>query len=257
MGRTLADLTLKLTRELSALEARCSKEVDEAEKSRDAALGKIGSLETALERYQQGLAKAKDDQWKSVQKANEIRDREIQAAEDARQPALLRQERKYQSARAAALRAREDALLSARKKREAALRQAGEAPLLEQYSRRKAADRAYEEAVMDARESYQVAIERARLAFQSALQEVLEDERLALDKANREADRMISNAAVTYERAVAQEEARMRNEAARNEEARRIQEQHDRKISQVLKSCERRKEALFRKFSQERKRLKS
>jgi hypothetical protein len=256
VGRTLADLTLKLARELSALETRCAKEVDRAEKSRDAALKKTGFLGTALERYHQGLAKAKDDQWKAVQKANEIRDREIQAAEDARQPALLRQERKYRDARVKAERARDDKLRSAKKKREAALRRARERPLLEQHALRKAADRAYEEAVLDARESYQLTVERARLTFRSALQEVLEDERLAIDKANRKADRMISSAAVTYERAKAREEARLRNEAARDENARRVQEEHDRKIFQVLKGCERRKEALFRKFSQERKRLK-
>ena len=257
MGRTLADLTLKLTRELSALEARCAKEVDEAEKSRDAALTKIGFLDDALKRYHQGLSKAKHDQWRSVQKANDIRDREIQAAQDTRQPALLRQERKHRGAMARALRAREDALRAAKKKRDAALRKARDRPLLQHHSLRKAANRAFEETVLDARESYQIAIERARLAFQSALQEVLEDERLALDKATRKADRTVSNAAVTYERAVAQEEARMRNAAMKDDGARRIQEQYDRELSQMLKGCGGRKEALFRKFSQDLKRLKS
>ena len=257
MGRTLADLTLMLTRELSALEARCTKEVDEAEKSRGAALTKIGFLDDELKRYHQGLSKAKHDQWRSVQKANEIRDREFQAAEDARQPALVRQERKYRGATARALRTREDALRAAKKKREAALRKARGRPLLQHHALRKAADRAFEDAVLDARESYQIAIERARLASQSALQEVLEKERLALDKATRKADRVVSNAAVTYERAVAREEARMRNAALKDDEARRIQEQHDRTLSQILKGCGHRKEALFRKFSQDLKRLKS
>ena len=257
MGTTLADLTLKLTRGLSSLQARCTKELDQAEKSRAAALTKIGFLDGALKRYHQGLSKAKDSQWKSVQKANEIRDREIQTAEDARQPALLRQERKYRGAMAKALRTREDALRAAKKKREEALRKVRERPLLQHHTLRKAADRAFEEAVLDARESYQIAIERARLVFQSALQEVLEDERLALDKATRKADRMVSNAAVTYERAVAQEEARMRTAAMKDDEARRIQEQHDRKLFQILKGCDRKKEALFRKFSQDLKRVKS
>ena len=256
MGRTLADLTLELTRGLSSLEARCAREVDRAHQSRDAALSKIDSLQAALERYHRDMAKAKDDQWKVVQKANEIRDREMEAVEEARQPALLRLERKHQGTRAAALRAREDALRSAKKKREAALRQARERPLLQQHALRRKADRDFEDAVLEAREAYQISIERARLAFQSSLQEVLEDERLDLDKAQRKADRMISSAAVDYERAIAQAEARMRQEASRNDEARSAQEDHDRKISDVLKGCERRKEALFRKFSQERKRLK-
>ena len=257
MARTLADLTLKLTRELSAHERRCAKEVDEAEKSRDAALKKIGSLETELKRYHQGLSKAKDDQWKAVQKANEIRDREMQTIEDGRWPAMLREERKHRRAKAQALRVKEDALRNAKKKREAALRKARERPLWEHYGLRKAADRAYEEAVLNARETYQTAIERARLAFQSVLQELLEEERVALDEATRKADRMVSNAAVTYERAVAQEEAKMRSAAGQDDRARAIQEEYDRKLSGTLRACERRKDALFRKFSQDRKRLKS
>lgn len=257
MARTLADLTLRLSRELSAHEKRCAKEINEAEKSRDAALMKIGSLETELKRYHQSLSKAKDDQWKAVQKANEIRDREIQTVEDGRWPAMLREERKYRRAKAQALRVKEEDLRKAKKKREQALRKARERPLLQQHALRRAADRAYEDAVVEARESYQIAIERARLAFQSALQELLEDERVALDKAIRKADRMDSNAAVSYERAVAQEEVRMRSAASQDDGARRVQEEYDRKISRILRACERRKEALFRKFSQDRKRLKS
>jgi len=110
VARTLADLTLKLTRELSAHEARCAKEVEQAEKSRDAALMKVGSLQSSLKRYHQGLSKAKDDQWKSVQKANEIRDTESHATVEARRQALLLQERKHTRDRAEALQGREDAL---------------------------------------------------------------------------------------------------------------------------------------------------
>jgi len=68
---------------------------------------------------------------------------------------------------------------------------------------------------------------------------------------------MISSAAVAYQRAVAQEEARMRSEAIQDDKARLVQEDFDRQLSQILKGCDRRKEALFRKFSQDRKRLKS
>ena len=86
MARTLADLTLRLTRELSMLQARCAKEVDQVERSRDRALAKIGSLEGALKRYDAGLAKAKETQWKAAQKANDIRDKETSASEEARGP---------------------------------------------------------------------------------------------------------------------------------------------------------------------------
>jgi len=149
VARTLADLTLKLTRELSAHEARCAKEVEQAEKSRDAALMKVGSLQSSLKRYHQGLSKAKDDQWKSVQKANEIRDKESHATAEARRQALLLQERKHARDRAEALQVREDALRLARTKREAALRAARERPLSQHYALRKAADRAFEEAVQN------------------------------------------------------------------------------------------------------------
>jgi hypothetical protein len=256
VARRLADLTLRLTRELSALEARCAKERDEAEKSRDRALMKFDSAQGILKRYQQGLAKAKDAQLKSIQKANDIRDKEIRSAEDHRTPALAARERKYRQAKVKAMRKREEAIRKAKAKRKAALAKARGRPLPEQRAILKAADRAFEEAEQEARERYQSSIEGARLALQSAVRDVLDDERQAVEAATQKADRMISNAAVVYERAVARVEASMRGELAKVPEARKIQEKYDRRLSQILASCDRKKEALFRKFTADRKRLK-
>ncbi len=66
---------------------------------------------------------------------------------------------------------------------------------------------------------------------------------------------MVSNSAVAYQRAVAHEEARMRSQTSKDTKARRVQEQFDRRLSQILTGCDRRKEALFRNFSQDRKQL--
>jgi hypothetical protein len=68
---------------------------------------------------------------------------------------------------------------------------------------------------------------------------------------------MITSSVVAYERAVAGEEGRMRSELAKNPEARKILESYDRRFLEGRKSCERKREALFRKFTQDRKKLKA
>ena len=257
MARTLADLTLKLTRELSALEARCAKEVEQVERTRDGALAKIGSLEGALKRYDAGLAKAKQTQWKAVHKANESRDRATRAAEAARRPNMSKRERAYRKAKAWALRDRDIALRNAKAIRQTARRKTRGRPLSQHRAIRRAADRAFEQAVQKAREVYQTTLEDERFAYQLALEEILERERHTIEEATRKADRAIPNAAIAYERVLAREEAKLRRQTSKHGHARRIQEQYDRKLSQILKGCDRKKDALFRKFSQDRKKLKA
>ncbi len=168
MARTLADLTLKLTRELSTLEARCAKEVEQVELTRDVALAKIGSLEGALKRYDAELAKAKETQRKAMQKANEIRDRAIRAAETTRRPKMSKGERRYRQAKTVALRDRDIALRNAEAIRQTARRKTRGRPLSQHRAIRRAADRAFEQAVQKAREIYQTTLEKARFVYQSA-----------------------------------------------------------------------------------------
>ncbi len=165
MARTLADLTLRLTREFSALEARCAKEVEQVERTRDGALAKIDSLEGALKRYDAGLAKAKQTQWKAVQKANESRDRATRAAEAARRPNMSKQERAYRKAKAWALRDRDIALRNAKAIRQTARRKTRGRPLSQHRAIRRAADRAFEQAVQKAREVYQTTLEKERFCL--------------------------------------------------------------------------------------------
>ena len=58
MARTLADLTLKLSQDLSDLEARCTKKMDEVEEERDSALMEIADARKALENMGEVLAAA-------------------------------------------------------------------------------------------------------------------------------------------------------------------------------------------------------
>ena len=84
MARTLADLTLKLSQDLSDLEDRSTRKMDEVEAARDGALLEISPARKALEDRNRCLAKVKATQLKDVQKANEIRDKEIRSAEEKR-----------------------------------------------------------------------------------------------------------------------------------------------------------------------------
>ena len=86
---------------------------------------------------------------------------------------------------------------------------------------------------------------------------ILEDERLAVEKATLKADHVVSNAAVAYEQAMALEEPRMRRQTSKDEKVSGVQEQFDLRLSQILRNCDRRKEVFFRKFSQDCKKLKA
>ena len=122
---------------------------------------------------------------------------------------------------------------------------------------RRAADRAFEQAVQKAREVYQTTLEQERFAYQLALEEILERERHTIEEATRKADRAIPNATIAYQRVLAREEAKLRRQTSKHGHARRIQEQYDRQLSQILRGCDRTKDALFRKFSQDRKKFKA
>jgi hypothetical protein len=106
---------------------------------------------------------------------------------------------------------------------------------------------------LEIREEYNRAIEESRLAHQAAIQDHLVEERLAVDATQRTAERLIAAAAIEYERALAFEEARLRSELAAFPEARRAQEAHDRRVAEIRSSSEQAKEALFQKFTRERR----
>ncbi|HSF17273.1 MAG TPA: hypothetical protein VLK65_17125 [Vicinamibacteria bacterium] len=254
MLESLSDLTLRLSQEISALEANCLRELAAAEKKRDLALLELGSAANVLVRYQKGLEKAKQVQFRAVQAADDARTREIQAAEEDRRERSELDERRHRNARQQALAKRDEAIRKAKAKWELLVDKARSAALAEQRRLRRDADDELERALEEAREKYNLAVEEARLERQSDLQDRLVEERMAIEAANRKAERLITGAAIAYERAVAQEEARMRNELSPMPEARRIQELHDCQLFEIRETCERAKEALFRQFTRDRRR---
>ena len=255
MARTLADLTLKLSRDLDALDAICNQQRDKIEEERDRALMEIDSAKKALKNYNKGLASAKNAQMKAVQKANELRDEELREAEEKRRRTAFKAEQKHRRAKDKAFGTRQKELRAAKKKWKADLEKISDRPLSEQRSLRKAADEKYENTVEKARDKYQEVIEEARVTYQSAMQDALAEERLTFERTNQVAERMISSAVVEYERSIAQEEGRLRAELANDPVTHQIQEDHDRRLSQTRKDCERKREALFKKFTEDRKKL--
>ena len=256
MARTLADLTLKLSQDLSDLEAGCTRKMDEVEEARDGALIEIGPAKKAIEDRNRSLAKAKATQLKDVQKANEILDKEIRSAEEKRARALTLAERKNRHGRAKAFRDLQATLKQAKAKWKLALENLRRRPLAEHRTIRKAADKAYEGTVEAARETYNNKAEEARLTNQLTISDILTDQRLAVEKAHRNAERITTSATVAYERALAQGEARMWSELASHPQARQIQEDYNQRLFEIRKDCEGKKDALFKQFSQDSKKVK-
>jgi hypothetical protein len=128
--------------------------------------------------------------------------------------------------------------------------------LTEQRRLRCSAEEALEEAYTLAINAYNLANETARLTHQSALQDTLVDEKLAVGKTHGKAEGLITGAAFAYERAVAYEEAKMRTDLSSFAEARLAQEAYDRPLVEIREKCETEKEELFQDFSRKRRKLK-
>jgi hypothetical protein len=254
MPETLADLTLRLSQEISSIEALGARELAEAERERDRVLLEVGPAQAILTRFHKALEKAKQDQLAAVEEADDRRNREIENAEEARRLKLAREESSLREARRIALAKKNESARKANAKWKQAVDRARSEPLSEQRRMRLAADEALERALEEIRESYNRAIEETRLAHQAAVQDHMVEERLAVDAANRKAQRSTAAAAIGYERALALEEAKMRSELASFPEARKAQEAYDRRIAEIRESSERAKEALFQRFTRERRR---
>jgi hypothetical protein len=254
--RTLADLTLELSQAIAELEARCASEMVAAERERDEALLAMAPARKVLSQYHKGLEKAKQSQLDSVSKADDARRKEIGAAEEKRRKDMARQERKYRDARNKAEGKRAESIRKARGKWRDAVEKAKRQKLTDQRRLRRAADDALEKAYVEASDTYNLAIETARLTHQAALQDILVDERLAVEKAHRKAERLITGAAIAYERAVAHEEAKMRTELGAFADAREAQEAYDQRLAEIRERCESEKDELFRDFSRKRRKLK-
>ncbi len=253
MAETLADMTLKLSQEISSLEALGTRELAEAERERDRALMELGPAQAILTRFHKALEKAKQDQIAAVQETDDRENREIDEAEEKRRSKLTREENALRELRRTALTKKDEAARKANVKWKQAVDKARTEPLSEQRRLRLAADEALERALEEIRDSYSRAIEETRLAHQAAVQDHMVDERLAVDAAHRKAERLIAAAAIDYERALALEEAKMRSELTLFPEARKAQEAHDRRIAEIRESSEQAKEALFQRFTRDRR----
>ena len=249
---TLAQLTLNLSEELERLEARRARELAAADRDRDRTLLR-SPARSVLTRYHRGLEKAKAAHLRAIDDTEAVRGREIVAAEERRRRDALREERKYRDRRRKADIKKREVTQKARKKWREAVDKERKSPLTERRELRRAADEALEKALEEARENYNESIEDARLAHRAAIQDDLVDERLAVEKAHRKAERLITVAAISHERAVAQEEARMRSALVRHPEARLKQEEHDRRVYELRQASDAEKESLFRTFTRERR----
>ncbi len=253
MPETLADLTLRLSQEISSLEALGARELADAERERDRALLAFLPAQAILGRFHKALEKAKASQLAAVQEADDRRNREIEDAEEERRGKLAREEQSLRETRRITLAKKNEAVRKANVKWRQAVEKARAEPLSEQRRLRLAADEALERALEEIRETYNRAIEESRLAHQAAVQDHMVEERLAVDAAHRKSERLIAAAAIDYERALAVEEARMRGELALFPEAQKAQEAHDRRIVEIRKSSEQAKEALFHRFTRDRR----
>jgi hypothetical protein len=253
MPERLANLTLRFSQEISSLEALGARELEEAEKTRDAALGALPKVQAILSRFHEAVEKAREDRIEAVEKADSGRDREVDEAEEKRRGRLAREEQALREARRIAFDRKSEATRKARAKWQQAIEKARSEPLSEQRRIRRVADDALERGLEEIRDEYGRSMEASRLAYQGALQDHMVEERLAVEAAHRKAEKLIAAAAIAHQHAFAAEENRLRVELAAFPEATRVLSEHDRKVAEIRHSSEQAKEALFQRFRRDRR----
>jgi hypothetical protein len=240
MPERLAELTLRFSQEVSSLEAL-------------AALAGLPKVQAILGRFHEAVEKAREERLDAVEKADASRDREIDDAEEKRRGRLAREEQALRDGRRAAFDRKSEATRRARAKWQQAIDKARSEPLSEQRRLRRAADDALERGLEEIRDEYSRAMEESRLKYQGAVQDHMVEERLAIEAAHRKAERLIAAAAIAHQHALAAEENRLRSELAGFPEATRVLSEHDRKVAEIRHSSEQAKEALFQRFSRDRR----
>ncbi|MGH9335673.1 MAG: hypothetical protein ACRD21_18210, partial [Vicinamibacteria bacterium] len=138
MPQRLADLTLRMSQEISSIEALGAREIAEVEHERDRALMDMVPGRDILGRYHKALERAKHGQWTAVQEADDRRSLEVANAEERRRERIAREELSYREALAAGLSKKNEAIRKAKGKWKQSIEKAGEQPLSDQRRLRQA-----------------------------------------------------------------------------------------------------------------------
>ena len=254
-AKTLSELTFRLSEDIEALDRECESEQTEIDRRREEELASFPKAVDILRKYHQALAKARKTLVQSRLKAERARDKTVRAAEDKRRRNLSKQETSYRRSRDGAYRKKREAQKKARDRWQRELKRIRTRPLEDQRRLRRVADERYDEELRKASDAFNASLDKARIEHRSALQDALIEERLAVDQANRQAEKRLTGAAIDYERAQASQEATLRAGLHRIPDASTIQVEHDARMAQSRESCERRKDSLFREFSRNRRKL--
>ncbi len=262
MATTLADLTLKLSRDLGRLEQRSDTERLRAGAKKDEALSGIPEAAKATRAFVAAVERSRRRKLEAVARAPNIRDEAIANASQTRSEAHLDAEgahrRQQESGRRKWSRAKRDA----KSRYEAARKAATKLPVWPSSSRGKSRSQALAEAEEDYRSDlekaqtrYEDAVEDARAVFRSALDAALEVERRSVRAANRSFTEAIDRASREQERDVQAAQAELRLALRDVSEAASVIEAHELRLAEIQNDYTRRKEALFAKFERDKRDL--
>lgn len=253
---TLQELTLKMSRDLSANQQARDAELERLEQERLTALRALAGSTPVLQQFNRAQANAESVRQDSLAEI----DAELQAAErkagSAREAALARADARMKDADSISQKARDDAVARANAVFEADLdRIAKTLPLDAQILARREAQRKRD-----------LAVEAAHQTLQKALQEnkndQLDERQAALDgelgdarKAREEANAARARTEEVFQAALKAAVTRLRLDLATVAGATEVQADFDARRVRVKEDFRRREEQLFAEFAAERKKI--
>lgn len=248
---TLAELTLKLSRDLSTNHRECRDALDRLERDRSDALAALPQATDALKTWRKAVLEAEVDRDDALAKADLDHQRADRQARSDREAMLRTIEKDFRADDAASLKKRDDAEAKARAEYDAEIaRISANKPLrldLVQTQRR-AAEQKLADAIRAIHAEFVKALDANKNAqadkFRAALTQEVLDWRIACDIANAKRQ----EAAQIFERALKAAETRLRSALAAVPAAAELQSQFDAARSRIKDECRAKEAALFATF---------
>jgi len=246
---TLADLTLRLSQDLSALETTCRREQSEIDAALHTALENLPAAKPLLTAYTAAASTAGAIRDRAIAEADGVLRQAQDDARSKRRDALLDDQQQYLDADRAADDRKQAAVRKAASDYQSVLDRIDRTvPLDRQAAERRSAYEAYQRDLLAADEDWKEALGRNREKQQQDLSAALERERRLVDQAADRHAAAVSAAADICQQTVDRAQSTLTAGLRALPEAAAVLEAVDRRRQVARADCHAREEALFAAF---------
>jgi colicin import membrane protein len=253
---TLQELTLRLSRDLSAHHQDCLRHLSRLEIERGAALGRLPGASRIVRDHATALAEAEEAREKTVGRAQLELENADRKASAAREAALRAAQRRLAEGDAASLKARQLAEDKARAQLRTDLEKIRKTlGLPDHILARRDAERRFDDLLAAAHAAHLKALQEGKDRQAADVRDALAEEASAARAARDRADAEIRAAQLVAQRAVKAAETMLRTALAEIDGAGAVQEAFDERRTAIEADCRQREAALFARFREAKARL--